>query len=70
MALILNLPIFAQNGGHFVCYHGNRDLAAKKLNVFYSVRPTIQFVQKQLHSLFKFKINHIKLNCLSLIVAK
>ena len=23
MALILNLPIFVQNGGHFVCYHGN-----------------------------------------------
>ena len=29
MPLIINLSIFAQNGGHFVCYHGNRDLAEK-----------------------------------------
>ena len=27
--MFLNLPILAQNGGHFVCYHGNGGLAEK-----------------------------------------
>ena len=26
MALILNLSVFVQNGSHFDCYHGNREL--------------------------------------------
>ena len=34
MALIPNLPIFVQNGGHFVCYHGNGGLAEKSLKYF------------------------------------
>ena len=29
MAVFLNLPIFDQNGRHFVCYHGNGGLADK-----------------------------------------
>ena len=29
MAVFPNLPIFAQNGRHFVCYHGNGGLADK-----------------------------------------
>ena len=34
MALIQNLPIFIQNGGHFVCYDGNGGSGKKKLNIF------------------------------------
>ena len=29
MAVFPNLPIFVQNGTHFVCYHGNGGLADK-----------------------------------------
>ena len=34
MALILNLPIFVQNGGHCVCYHRNGGLAEKVQYIF------------------------------------
>ena len=32
--LILDLPIFAQNGDHFVCYHGNGGLTEKSSTYF------------------------------------
>ena len=48
MAVFPNLPIFAQNGGHFVCYYGNRGLADKS---------SIYFLLSKTHSiLFAEKI--------------
>ena len=42
MAVFPNLPIFAQNGGHFVCYHGNGGLADKS---------SIYFLLSKTHSI-------------------
>ena len=42
MAVFLNLPIFAQNSGHFVCYHGNGGLADKS---------SIYFLLSKTHSI-------------------
>ena len=42
MAVFPNLLIFAQNGGHFVCYHGNGGLADKS---------SIYFLLSKTHSI-------------------
>ena len=42
MAVFPNLPIFAQNGGHFICYHGNGGLADKS---------SIYFLLNKTHSI-------------------
>ena len=42
MAVFPNLPIFAQNGRHFVCYYGNGGLADKS---------SIYFLLSKTHSI-------------------
>ena len=42
MAVFPNLPIFARNGRHFVCYHGNGGLADKS---------SINFLLSKTHSI-------------------
>ena len=61
MALILNLPIFVQNGSHFVCYHGNGGLA-EKFNIFFTRQNPFYSLGREC----KLRQNPIDLLCLTL----
>ena len=65
MALIHNLPIFVQNGGHFVCYHGD-GVWDKKFNIIFLLSKTHSTVWEEQIELCKLKTNSIDLSCLTL----
>ena len=44
--LILNLPIFGENGGHFVCYHGDGGLTGKVQYIFTRQDPAYSLGRK------------------------
>ena len=51
--MFLNLPVFAQNGGHFVCYYGNGGLA-KKSSIYFLLNETHSILlAEKLHDLHK-----------------
>ena len=56
MAVFQIFSIFAQNGGHFVCYHGNGGLAEKS-SIYFLLSKThsILLAEKNLHNLHKLK---------------
>ena len=53
MAVFPNLPIIAQNGGHFVYYHGNGGLADKSSIYFLLSKTHSILLAKKLQDLHK-----------------
>ena len=64
MALIINLPIFVENCGHFLCYHGNGGLAEKS-PIYFVLRPILLF-WITIALTMQIKKNPIYLQCLTI----